>query len=82
MNEQSRIKHCEIIEMEILNGIDRLFHQLNVTFGYGNEFINAYAESLKEMLPEYIEKQCQQSQYAEQLSLNVAKNVTDSTVSK
>lgn len=48
----------EIIEMEILNGIDRLFHQLQVQFGYGNIYLRPYADLLIEMLPEYVEQQC------------------------
>ncbi len=50
----------EIIEMEVLNGIDRAFHQImvDVDDGRGYKFCRYLADRLQSILPEYIDKQC------------------------
>lgn len=82
MDNHRITKPSEIIEMEILNGIDRLFHQLNVTFGYGNDYSKAYAEALKKMLPGYIDNQFRISQQTEKMIEQVMQSVKDAIDSK
>ncbi len=59
-------QYNEIIEMELLNGIDRAFHRIisdssqefGGSFGSGYKRCKALAEELKSILPNYIDKQC------------------------
>lgn len=61
------IDYNGIIEMEILNGIDRAFHKIMVdsdkelrglALGHGYKNCRYFADRLQSILPNYIDKQC------------------------